>query len=320
MALNPSYPNGFTTSVTIREVPISIAQPGQVFWVYNGTAIQKGQRNGSNGNKGTYNSPFATIAYALTQCVANRGDTIMVFAGHTETISSATTALANVAGVAIIGLGSGSGRPNITFTTANTATIPVSADNVSFKNLIFTANFLAITAPLTVTGKNCAIEDCAFYDTSGVLNFLNAVNASGGANTADGLRFVSNEVINQSTSNGGSALLLANTVDRLVASDNYVRFTARNDTAILATVTTGILTNARVLRNMCYRPNTTTAGGSLINVGGTTSHGIVANNYVQTLTTTADLLFTTTVGLGAFENRVSGVVGATGFVIPASDS
>ena len=35
--------------------------------------------------------------------------------------------------------------------------------------------------------------------------------------------------------------------------------------------------------NDCYRPNTTTAGGSLIKCGGTTSTGIVKRNYVQTL-------------------------------------
>ena len=39
-----------------------------------------------------------------------------------------------------------------------------------------------------------------------------------------------------------------------------------------------------------------------------------------TLTTTSDQLFTTSVALAAFENRVTGVVGATGFVIPAVDS
>jgi hypothetical protein len=94
----------------------------------------------------------------------------------------------------------------------------------------------------------------------------------------------------------------------------------QNDKAILAIVTAGVLTNAIVTDNWGYRPNTTTAGGSLITVGGTTSTGIVARNYVQTLTTATDLLFTTNTGLAAFENRVTGVVGATGFVIPAVDS
>ena len=72
--------------------------------------------------------------------------------------------------------------------------------------------------------------------------------------------------------------------------------------------------------NRGYRPNTTTAGGSFINVGGTTSTGVVYRNYIQTLTTATDLLFTTTVGLAAFENYVTGAVGASGFIIPARDT
>jgi hypothetical protein len=104
----------------------------------------------------------------------------MVKAGHTETISDATTFAANVAGVAVIGLGTGSLRPTITFGTANTATIPVSVDNVAFKNCIFTANFLSIAACFTLsTAKNFAVEDCFFNDTSSVLNFLNIVKTTG---------------------------------------------------------------------------------------------------------------------------------------------
>jgi hypothetical protein len=87
----------------------------------------------------------------------------MVKAGHTETISDATTFAANVAGVAVVGLGGGSLRPTFTFSTANTATIPGSVDNFAFKNCIFTANFLSIAAPLTLsTAKNFAVEDCYF--------------------------------------------------------------------------------------------------------------------------------------------------------------
>jgi hypothetical protein len=85
-------------------------------------------------------------------------------------------------------------------------------------------------------------------------------------------------------------------------------------------VTAGVLTNLEAGDNIAYSAQTATSNGSLINVGGTTSTGWVYRNYVQTLTTTADKLFTTTVGLSAFENRVTGAVGATGFVIPAADS
>lgn len=316
-----NYPNGIAGGMTIRELPIHVAYPGKVFWVYNGTALMLGQRGGSDGNKGTFQSPFNTIAYAITQCVANRGDMIMVKAGHTETVSDATTFAANVAGVAVIGLGSGSLRPTITFSTANTATIPVSVDNFAFKNIVFKANFLSIAAPITVsTGKWLAVEDCRFEDNSSILNFLNIVKSTGAANTADGLTFSNNVVKNLGVTSNNTTILTANDIDSLTMKGNYLKWAVQNNTAIGIIVTAGVLTNLICTDNMGYRPNTTTAGGSLINVGGTTSTGIVARNYVQTLTTTTDLLFTTTVGLAAFENRVTGVVGAQGFPIPAVDS
>lgn len=316
-----NYPQGITSGLTLREIPVHAAYSGRVLWVYNGSAIQQGQRGGSNGNRGTFQSPFSTVAYALTQVTAARGDMIVIKPGHTETISDATSFAMSISGVAIVGLGSGSHRPTFTLDTANTATIPVSAANCAVKNCIFVANFLGIAACFTVaTAANFAIEDCSFYDTSSILNFLNIVKTTGAANTADGLTFRNNEVVNLGVTSNNTTLLTANTIDRLVMQGNYLKWAVQNDRAIGVIVTAGILTNARITDNLGYRPNTTTAGGSFINVGGTTSTGIVARNLIQTLTTTTDLLFTTTVGLAAFDNRVTGVVGASGFLIPAADS
>ena len=136
----------------------------------------------------------------------------------------------------------------------------------------------------------------------------------------DGLTFTDNVVKNLGVTSNNTTILSANDIDRLTISRNYLRWAVQNDKAIAAIITAGVVTNAILADNWCYRPNTTTAGGSLITVGGTTSTGIVARNYVQTLTTTSDLLFTTTVGLAAFDNRVTGAVGASGFLIPAADS
>ena len=58
--------------------------------------------NGANGNNGINpNTPFSTIAYALTQCVANRGDYIYVMDGWNE----ATPIALNIARTHIIGIG-----------------------------------------------------------------------------------------------------------------------------------------------------------------------------------------------------------------------
>jgi hypothetical protein len=316
-----SFPNGFAQGVSVRGVPIVQTHPGRVFWVSNTSTLLANQRAGSDGNKGTFNEPFATLDYAIGNCVANRGDIIVIKPGHAELISSATALALDVAGVAIVGLGVGTNRPKFTLDTANTTTIAVSVDNVSIQNCQFFANFLSIAACFTLTtAKEFTVQNCYFRDTSSVLNFLNIVKSTGAANTVDGLTFCDNMVINLGVTSNNTTILTANDIDRLTVQRNYLKWAVQNDKAIAVIVTAGVLTNLICTENMGYRPNTTTAGGSLITVGGTTSTGIVAYNFVQTLTTSTDLLFTTSVGLAAFENRVTGVVGATGFPIPAVDS
>lgn len=316
-----NFPNGFNYGLLVRGLPLMQSQPGRLFWLYNGTTLEPGEVGGADGNRGTYTAPFASLNYALTKCSANRGDVIVIKPGHAETISTATACAFATAGVAIIGLGAGSSRPKFTLDTANTATIVVSVDNVSISNCQFVANFLSIAACFTLTtAKEFAAQNCSFTDTSSVLNFLNIIKSTGAANTVDGLTFLDNTVVNLGVTSNNTTILSANDINRLTIGRNYLKWAVQNDKAIAAIISAGVVTNAQIFDNDCYRPNTTTAGGSLITVGGTTSTGVVKNNKVQTLTTTTDLLFTTTVGLAAFNNLVTGVVGASGFLIPAADS
>lgn len=316
------YPIGFgKNGVAIRGVPILQTHPGKVVWVSNNTTgLLASQRGGSDGNHGTFDSPYATLNYALTQCLANRGDVVLIKPGHAETVSSATAMNFSMAGVAIVGLGIGSSRPKFTLDTANTATIPVTADNISIQNCQIVGNFLSIAAPFTVaSAKNFTVQNCTFADTSSVLNFLNIVKTTGAANTADGLTVIDSAWKGLGTTSVNSFLLTANTIDGLVLQRNTVNLARTATAAILCTVTAGILTNLDCGFNKCVSGQTATTGGCLINVGGTTSTGFYYNNYTQVGAAGGDVTVTTTVGLAAFENRHTDATGATGFVIPAAD-
>jgi len=316
-----NYPNGFLNGVTIRGVPILQTNPGRVFWVSNNTTgLLPGQRGGSNGNKGDFNSPLATLAAAAALCVANRGDIIVVKPGHAETVASATALALSIAGVAIIGLGVGSQRPKFTLNTANTATIAVSADNISIQNCQFFGNFLSIAACFTLTtAKWFTLQNNYFSDTSGVLNFLNIVKSTGAANTVDGLTLVGNVWKGLGTTSVNSFALVADAIDQATLRDNRILLTHANDTSNLLKMTTGAATNLEVGDNVIVSKQTANTAGTLLDVGAS-STGFVYRNFAGTLVTAGDKLFTTTVGIYPFENRVSGVVGATGFVIPAVDS
>lgn len=269
----------------------------------------------------TVQTPVALLATAVGLCTASKGDIIFVMPGHSETISSSTALTLNKAGVSILGLGQGLDRPTFTIDTANTATINVTAASISFVNCRVIGNFLSIAAAFTLTtAKRFILRDCYCADTSGVLNFLNIIKSTGAANTVDGLTALNNVWAGLGTTSVNSFILSANDIDSAVWRDNRVILVRTATAAILATISAGVLTNLDCGDNCVYSKATATTGGGLISVGGTTSTGFVYRNFQQTLGTATDILFTTNVGLAAFENRVTGAVGATGFVIPAVDS
>ena len=98
----------------------------------------------------------------------------------------------STAGVNIIGLGNGTDRPTISFTTAITAQMTITAANITIQNMIFTAAFDAITAMISVTSAYVKFVDCEFNTNSGtvgaVLGILTAATATGF--TVDNCRFI----------------------------------------------------------------------------------------------------------------------------------
>lgn len=148
-----NYPNGFSGGVNIRGIPVLNSYGGSVFWVDSGA--------GSNGNKGTFDKPFATIDYAVGRCTANNGDIIMVKPGHTETVTAAAGIDLDVAGISIIGLGAGSDRPTINFTTATTADVDVDAANITVHNIYFDVTGVdAVVAALDVNAADFTFSNC----------------------------------------------------------------------------------------------------------------------------------------------------------------
>ena len=323
MPLSSNYPSGFANGVVIRGVPVLQTNPGKVFWVYNGTALQAGQRGGSNANRGTFDSPFATIAGALANCVANRGDIIFIKPGHAETISSAAILVLNVAGVAIVGLGVGSNRPTLTFTAA-AANIPVTAANNSVSNILHVASFADVVSAYTATGTNTptdfAIDGCEFRDTSSILNFVKTVTGNATANSMSGFSYTNNRVAGLATTAASQACIMAAANDRQTYADNFIVYPVLNDTATLVAFGANNHTNLTIARNRVFRPSTSTVGGSLFSGGSTASTGYVYDNYSWHLDATAALLAPTGTGLG-FQNNYSMITGAadkSGLINPAA--
>lgn len=320
-----NFPNGFSDGVSIRGVPVPQTIPGKIFWVSNVTSgLLPGQKGGSDGNKGSFDAPFSTLNYAITQCVANRGDIIYIKPGHAESVISATALNFNKAGVTIVGLGNGSTRPTFTFTTANTATIPVSADNITITNCIFVGNFLSIASCFTVAAAaDFWIDGCVFRDTSATLGFLSIVTTTVSVNS-DGLRYTNNSRKSDATTTPGPDIVIANTMSRLKVNYNKtVHTVASNNVAALVEHGALVMTDAEVIGNYVYSVNTDTATGAiLVKTTATTGSGMIAHNRIRALDVAAAIVVpAAAVQYGLFDNLYVGDgTSVSGFVLPAIGS
>lgn len=114
---------------------------------------------------------FLTLVAAIAASAAN--DTIVVLPGHAEAITSATSHVVSKA-LSIIGVGSGSNKPNFTVGTATTALMSVTASSL-IKNLRFTAGIDSVEAMLSLGVNDVIVEDCDFRDGGAALEWLSAI-------------------------------------------------------------------------------------------------------------------------------------------------
>lgn len=141
-------------------LPTPIAFPGYILG-NNGGVVRYVD---SGGIRDAYQDDIANLLYtsigsAMNACRANRGDTLVVLPGHTESVTTTPTF---VAGVRIVGVGNGDERPVFNWTTA-TSQWAINVANVSIENCILNLAATAATATtkaIVVTGARSTIKDC----------------------------------------------------------------------------------------------------------------------------------------------------------------
>ncbi len=315
MAYPTYYPQGrpsFQGDIVLRGMPLVQSHPGKVFWVSNNnTNLDPGHRAGSDSGPGTFNRPFATINFAVTQCRAGKGDMIFVKPGHAETITATNLAL-NKANMAIIGLGAGLTRPTLTFSLA-TSTVQVTANCVSIQNILhlggaattFVATAYNIANAQVAT--DFTIDNCEFRDVDATHGFVACVKFGTTANIGDGFQFTNNKVFRNLTSPpaANTAVVFGSNVDRLVFNGNYiVNSTANNNIALGLAMGALNMTNAQIQYNRTQSLNTGTTAGELFSSSSTASSGLVADNYSWHLAATG-LLGPTGTKMGFVQNFCS---------------
>ena len=314
----------FQLERVLKDMASNIGAPiitGNIYFVIpatNANSVQFNKYYGTRYEDGTQ-MVQTTLDLAMAACTANRGDYIFIAPGYTETVTSTTPAL-DVAGVTIVGLGSGLNRPTFTYGAA-AATINVSGANITIKNCHHIANFDNVAAAYTTAAaKDFRLENNTFDDTSNALHFLSIVVTNATDQAAEGLTVVGNRWNGLAVAPNAFISILAAT-DRLKVTDNVVYMDATNNVGHFITLAAKVVLEAEIARNRLVVVGATDATvGIFLTGSGSTSKGIVYDNFVSSLDTTTELVFTAGTGLVYFRNEYTGVADKSGYILPAIDS
>jgi hypothetical protein len=315
-------PNNFKNGVSSFGVPVIGGGGGNGPIPFTlGSYFFVNSATGNDGvNSGTRDIPFATIDYAIGQCTAGACDVIIVAPGHTETITAAGGITMDVAGVTIVGLGSGLNRPTITYTTADTGTLAITAANCTIDNMIFNANFADVATAIIVSGKDATIKNNMFKEQATSMNFLNCIRTGAVANNADGLKVIGNERISIDAAALAFVSILEAT-NRMHIAYNFDNQASATDIGHFLIMGAFVCLAARVIGNICNitGDNNAQTVGVFATGSSTTSTGIMAYNLCGSLDTTTELFDTAALDFQHFENYYTGTIATNGKLWPAAD-
>lgn len=307
--MTSQYPNGFANGVSIHGMPVLNTYAGQVLWVDSAT--------GSNGNKGTKDRPFATLDYAIGRCNANKGDIIMIKPNHAETITGAGGITADVAGITIVGLGTYNQRPRFLMDGGTTVTFLVSAADVTVQNCVFAAGHADVATCFNITGVGFTGVDIETVNNVADENFVTPYKATGGDNTADGLKLKNCRNISIDAASAEFLEITGNLAD-LVLQGNTHQVVAGTASPLILSAGAKVLTNVDIGWNRIQNGNT--ANDLLIDNGGATNSGICYNNYVGNLDVTGAQVLGAATGIQFFGNEATSTSTESGAVAPTADT
>jgi len=150
-----NFPNGLMSQgVPVTGSQIPTIGPNNNYWYVSST-------KGNAGNPGTSDRPFNSLASACSTTVngaLTANDVIIVLPGHTENVVAAGGITLSTAGVQVIGLGTGSQMPTITFATLTTASWVISGAGVKISGIRGVAGVNSLTTPFAVSGSNVSLQ------------------------------------------------------------------------------------------------------------------------------------------------------------------
>jgi hypothetical protein len=267
---------------------------------------------GSSSNDGlSFSSPKATLAQALALCTASNGDTIYLMPGHAESVGASGLAW-NVAGVSIIGLGSGNLRPTFTWHTTD-AVVTISAANTLVQNIRTTVDLDEVVSMFLVTGAGVTLDTVDFIDAGSTqaIQWLLTTAA------ADQLT-IKNCFHVQNTAAGSAQkwIQLVGTDHTRILDNTFILTANASTSSNLISGSTAVV-NCEIGRNKgCWLGATITIVINLV----TTSTGVLYDNRFFTGTSVATAAAYTCDACAFFDNKFHDTVSTSGLLAPLVDT
>jgi len=304
----------------LSNLGVNLLADSNVFFVDSGqTTTGLDAVDGEHGN--SFEQPFLTANFAVSQCTENAGDVILLAPGHTETINDlgadgesgdeTDELVLDKAGVTLLGIGSGLLRPTFTIGESDTtASINITAENVTVKNIIVKSGYADTAVGITVAAvTGVTIEDCIIRD--GTTNAKELVIGISVTANADDIVIRNNTFSTWAGGDCANAIKFAGGCDRaqIVNNTAFGKYTAG---CLLAS---GAVSYEMVIKDNVF-VNAEAAVAIALNTSCT---GILSGNHLGGTTSMAAAL-TGDNAMWCFENYISGAVAVSGVINPAVDS
>jgi hypothetical protein len=278
---------------------------GSRFYVHSGTG-------GSGAGCGyTPSAPLTTLAAAVALCTANKGDIIYLMPGHAESIGAAGINI-NVAGISIIGLGTGASRPTFTWHTTD-AVLTISAASVLLHNFITTVDIDEVVSMILVTGAAVVIDKVDHIDAGATqaIQWLLTTNA------ADYLTIRNCFHVQNTAAASAQKWIQLVGPDYARIIDNIFILTLNASTSSCTISGSTAVVFATIARNLIMQTGATI--NTVVNcVTGST--GIISDNRAGSGTSVATTGAFTGDGMFMFENKWADSAAASGLLAPAVDT
>ena len=183
---------------------------GRTFYVHSGTGGATAVASGMSRH-----DPVATVEAATLLCRASVGDTIVCMRGHAETLDAADDVDLDLAGLKLIGEGTGDDRPTFSINADTAAMFVVAGAGCHVENILFTgdAAVASTNMPILVTGAGCTLKDIGFLNVANTQ--VDVFDIQGNRCHIDGMHF------NGEAGDGADTAIVLNAAHDCLIENSY---------------------------------------------------------------------------------------------------